>query len=95
MLRDCFCPSGISLDKLHAPILLIWDEKDEISPADPVSKSCEACKDAAKITELFEFSSRGTQSVSKPIGKKKQTSLKLGWQSSSSAPTEERALLTG
>jgi len=60
VLRDCMGEAGhVDTDMIHAPLLFIGGEQDEIIPASLNQRNAEAYSDEVSISEYKEFANRG------------------------------------
>jgi len=60
ILRDCLTEVGeVDLDLVHAPLLFIAGEKDEIIPPELNKKNAEAYTDQHSVVDFKEFPNRG------------------------------------
>ena len=67
ILRDCMGEAGeIALDLVHAPLLFIAGEKDEIIPPALNEKNYKAYPDKPSVTDFKEFSNRGHWTCGQP-----------------------------
>lgn len=67
VLRSCMGSTGhINVEAIHAPLLLIAGEQDEIIPASLVEKNYKAYKEESSVTAYKEFSARSHYICNEP-----------------------------